>query len=876
MFSRLGQQIEPGPESVPAVKKSRKRELAFLWVGLAAVSAAVAFLLTPGLYSSGALPTSDSFLDKIASESIKAPRDYTIPDEEQTELKRDEAERAVRSVYNFDSNISDELNDRIHRAFAHVRALFEPDPSVAGEPAGESGDPVNESEMDMAMGGRPAPAPVRPPYADPAAPPPRPADKAGEKAAPANGKPAVEAPAGPDPTVLAAVDAEKPRFFSILRMAPNERVWKALRDERFSLAVEKAAVDLLKRAMSQDLSEDATRRIEDTGRLVTIQRLRNGEIFEEENIKSDLVRDIVEARRQLQEAPVAELEGLAPELQYAIRAIVSQVIVPNTSFNAMETTQRKRQARDAVRPLTVSVKKGEVVIREGERFEPRHLMILKGIASVTREQSRTQAFLGSFCAVGLFIGVSFLFARRNIRKFRVSPRDVVYLSVALLGTLLFGRLWMSVAPALRDHLPDASNVTLYYLFPVAAGAMMTRMVLNSEVAIIYSLIASVLFGMMAENSFPMMMFAAVSSLLCAHGVGKVKQRSTIMKAGVHGGLASAGIVLAMSLMDGKFTSPSALSSGVMAFASGPISAMIVLTMSYLVEDVFGYTTNIRLLELANLNHPVLKELILQAPGTYHHSIIVGSLVEAGAEAIGCNPLLARVMAYYHDIGKAKNPEYFAENQKGGLNRHDKLSPHMSALVIKAHVKDGMEMARQHKLPDPIIAAIEQHHGNTLIRYFYHKARQQEAPDNPVREDDFRYPGRKPQFRESALCMLADGIEAAARSIPDPTPARLQGLVQTMINRLFSSGQLDECDLTLRDLHKIAEAYTRVLTGMYHHRPRYPQQPAKVRARASGSSPQAENNESTPRPAADEHHSSEPVAAPAASSPYAAAKSPSGS
>jgi putative nucleotidyltransferase with HDIG domain len=222
---------------------------------------------------------------------------------------------------------------------------------------------------------------------------------------------------------------------------------------------------------------------------------------------------------------------------------------------------------------------------------------------------------------------------------------------------------------------------------------------------------------------------------------------------------------------------------------------------------------------------------MQAPGSYHHSMMVGSLCEAAAEKIGCNPLLARVGAYYHDIGKAKNPQYFAENQKLGVNPHDKLKPNMSALIIKAHVKDGLEMARHHRLPVVIQDFIVQHHGTSLIAYFYHKAKSLEDPDiQEVDENDYRYPGPKPRSRETAICLLADGVEAASRAMPDPTPARLKGLVQKMISKAFTDGQLDECGLTLHDLNKIAEAFNRILAGIYHHRPEYPTERKQERER----------------------------------------------
>ena len=283
------------------------------------------------------------------------------------------------------------------------------------------------------------------------------------------------------------------------------------------------------------------------------------------------------------------------------------------------------------------------------------------------------------------------------------------------------------------------------------------------------------------------------------------------------------MVAFLGLAAGKGMGVDALWSGLFAVVSAALALpMTVLTLTPLVEAGFGYASDLKLLELANLNHPALKELVLQAPGTYHHSIIMGSLVESAAEAIGANPLLARSCAYYHDIGKGRNPAYFGENQKGD-NPHDQLAPPMSAAIIKRHVAEGLEMASEYKLPRLVADAIPQHHGTRLVGYFFHKAQKEhEGRDDSEPDDEsFRYPGPKPQFREAALVMIADACEAASRSLADPGTDKLRAMVQRMINVIFSEGQLDECDLTLKDLNRIAESFTRTLEGIYHARPSYP-------------------------------------------------------
>jgi len=255
-----------------------------------------------------------------------------------------------------------------------------------------------------------------------------------------------------------------------------------------------------------------------------------------------------------------------------------------------------------------------------------------------------------------------------------------------------------------------------------------------------------------------------------------------------------------------------------------------------------------------MNTPILRELMIQAPGTYHHSIIVGNLVENAAEAIGANPLLARVAAYYHDIGKIKKPLYFAENMKLPENRHDKLAPSMSALILISHVKDGVEMAREHRLGQNIIDIIHQHHGTALIKFFYDKAQQRDK-DSQVNEQDYRYPGPKPQTREAALIMLADSVEAAGRTLSEPTPARIQGMVQKIINKIFIDGQLDECELTLKDLHEIAKSFNRILSGIFHNRIDYPEPAYKERdkepKKEQKKEPKRKNNDDLHRESAKE-------------------------
>jgi putative nucleotidyltransferase with HDIG domain len=368
--------------------------------------------------------------------------------------------------------------------------------------------------------------------------------------------------------------------------------------------------------------------------------------------------------------------------------------------------------------------------------------------------------------------------------------------------------------------------SLFYGLPIAAGALVISAVLGIRHAAIFAVLISVFSAMIGGYRLEHIVYPLVGSLVGAREALGSRQRSTLFRAGVWVGVVNAILILCFSVKAGMFSDWKPLVGDIVVGLSGGfISGIIATGLVPLVEVLFSYTTDIKLLELSNLNHPLLRDLIVRAPGTYHHAIVTGSLVEAAAEAIDANPLLARVGAYYHDIGKMRKPIYFIENQKGIENKHDKLSPSMSALILISHVKDGVEKAREYKLGNAMKDIIQQHHGTSLISFFFKRAKAVEEAshaDYVVDEKDFRYPGPKPQTKEAGLVMLADAVEAASRTLTDPTPARIQGLVKRIITNVFADGQLDETPLTLNDLHLIAKSFNRILTGMFHHRIEYPE------------------------------------------------------
>jgi putative nucleotidyltransferase with HDIG domain len=369
-------------------------------------------------------------------------------------------------------------------------------------------------------------------------------------------------------------------------------------------------------------------------------------------------------------------------------------------------------------------------------------------------------------------------------------------------------------------------MALMFALPIALGAMLVSIFQGIGIAVAFSLAISVLGCISTGGRVELFVYFFISSILAAHGVRNCNERGVLIKTGVKVGLLNILLSLTVQMIYGPPQAFEWVTSALLGFFGGLLSGVIATGILPLVEMSFGYTTDIKLLELGNLDHPLLRELMVQAPGTYHHSVIISNLVEATAKAIQANSLVARVSAYYHDIGKMKKPLYFIENQRSSENKHEKLAPSMSSLILISHVKDGVELAKEYRLGSEITDIIQQHHGTSLISYFYHKAQERALSKSgkvaEIGEEDFRYPGPKPQTKEAGLVMLADMIEAASRSLVDPTPSRIQGMVQKIINKVFSDGQLDECELTLKDLHEIAKGFNKTLGGIFHHRIEYPE------------------------------------------------------
>lgn len=468
------------------------------------------------------------------------------------------------------------------------------------------------------------------------------------------------------------------------------------------------------------------------------------------------------------------------------------------------------------------IKKGENIVRAGDRITEDAIKKLKVAQDASYGKGFAVSVIGIFLFSIILFYAAYTFSERNIRKFASASKDVLLMGVILATVLVFVRLSLFIARSIGTAFPIIPSHVYLYLLPVAAGPMLIRLFLNSETALIFATVISLISGIFLEGSLSLAAYFFIGGIVAAKGVRHATQRATITKAGLILGCINALVITSFIILKDSWSLREGVITILFGFIGGQITSVIVTGIAPVFEMVFGYTTNIRHLELARMDHPLLKELALHAPGTYHHSIIIGSMVEAAAEKVNANPLLAKVSAYYHDIGKVKNPLYFIENMRGE-NRHDTLAPDVSARILISHVTEGVELAHEHRLGEEIIEIIRQHHGTSLISYFYQKAKNMEGIKIPeVNEKDYRYPGSKPRSKEAGLVMLADAVEAASKTIPDPTPANVHAMVQRIINRIFMDSQLDECELTLKDLNAIAKSFDRALIGMFHQRIEYPE------------------------------------------------------
>lgn len=500
---------------------------------------------------------------------------------------------------------------------------------------------------------------------------------------------------------------------------------------------------------------------------------------------------------------------------------------PNKVVDEAATEQAVTAAVENVQPIQITVNPGQLIVRRGEEVTPTIMETLQAVGLIS-QSGHYQKYAGIF----LLVLLSFLIIRAYCATLNFNEdkkeRSIVVLTLLLLLTLLIGRLLTLITVSTTF----SSDLMLGLLVPVPAFSLMSAILVNKRASILATVILSIFIGIMCNGHMLYVMAALLGGLVGIIETSKMDSRNKYLLIMLFISGTYCLSLLSWSLIWGYSLSYIAIGL-IMCALNGVLSVILAIGTLPLLENLFGITTRLHLLELSNTNHPLLKQLMIEAPGTYNHSVLVGNLAEAAADAIGANGLLVRVASYFHDIGKVKRPYFFIENQRGNDNPHDKLQPSLSTFVITSHTKNGAELARKNKLPKEIIDIILQHHGTGLLVGFYNKAQQQtvarggKAED--VRQEDFRYPGPVPQTKEAALVMLADSCQAAIMAMSNPTRGQIEGRVREVIKSKFNDGQLNECDLTFRDLEIIASVFVRVLAGVNHKRILYPDQIKKENA-----------------------------------------------
>lgn len=613
----------------------------------------------------------------------------------------------------------------------------------------------------------------------------------------------------------------KPEFEKALGISVSNGAFRILENENFSKEISELIINIVSPILANGVVANKELLLKENDKGIILKTVGTDDEKIETNLKHFYGLDQAKTMVRIVGEPL--LKGLDYTVVNLIVDFTQRLLQPNITLNRSETEKRKTLAAADIKPILYQIKKGEMILREGERVTPLHMLKLKALRDQTGSRQVLEKGIGTAFIIFSLLVITYLIHLKFQSKILFyQNKNLIFISSLIILSLLILQLWLSLAQSLAPESPvSISPESIYFSIPLAAGTMTMCQFLGFSIAFPFSIVIALITAIAFENSYAWCLFFLLNGIMGAYWIQNCKERKGFIQAGVRLGLLNIALAAMVDVyMVNVFSGFKILWDGIFAFSGGILAGILTAGINPVMEMCFGFTTASTLQELSNLDQPLLRRLMLEAPGTYHHAMIVGSMVEAAASEISADPLLGKVCGYYHDIGKLKNPLYFIENQKDGKNIHNKLAPSMSCLILISHIKNGVELAREKKLGRDITDAIQQHHGTTLISFFYEKAKKQKK-DQAVNIDNFRYPGPKPQTRETALVMLADVVEAASRSLENPTPSRIQGLVQSLINKLFSDNQLDECPLTLKDLHKIARSFNKILSGIYHHRIEYP-------------------------------------------------------
>ncbi len=736
---------------------------------LLTLSLSIAFLLSPQPQK----PWRQYKVKDIAQDNIRAVGDFLVEDVETTKKRQQLLLTKIPPVFDLDEQLAGKIQARLNRALEYMRQVSR---SLAPVESGEQAKKPSPGKSGFT-----------PPYKE--------------------------------------LLKHKPEFDRLLGVPLPTTSFRLLAKAKFSPAVEALVNQVIQQVSHQGVI--ASRSFpQPEPKMILVRRLPSGK---EQVLRTPYPFLVLNGLRK----PVANYcREIAADFSAADRFLVCDLVqhlsVSSLSFNLAETRERQQIGLNQLLPTFYPVKKGEFLLREGERLTPLHLAKLRAQSASYPPHRGLLIFLGTFLSLVLILWLVYNLAHISLRNFSTRLKDLAFLAALILVSLIINKSIISLSVILTPLRPELGQ-NLVYALPIALAPLCATLFLGMETGLALAFLMAILSALLLEKPFPLFLYLVAASLMGVWGLRSYGQRRSLINTGLAICAVNLFLVTAFKFVEYPFTARDLLLGQCFALSGGLLTGILALGLTPILESVFRYTSNIRLLEMLNLDQPLLKELMLVAPGTYHHSLIVGQIVEVTASAIGANPLLAKAAAYYHDIGKVKKPAYFVENQFGGENKHEKLAPSMSSLILTAHVKDGVELARKHRLGEAICAIIQQHHGTCFISYFYDKAQNQASNPSKVNANDYRYPGPRPQTKEAGLVLVADQVEAASKTLSDPTPARVQGMVQKIINKIFADGQLDQCELTLKELHLIAKHCNKILSGMFHQRVQYPAPAAKTRS-----------------------------------------------
>ncbi len=650
-----------------------------------------------------------------------------------------------------------------------------------------------------------------------------------------------ELPAEGEPVVDAA--AARQAFSAALGVKVPESDLVALADARFPAEAERLAIDLVERGMRDKLIALSRDPLPQDRRPVTVLRLEGSERSESTltDLETIVLPDVARERVSL-----AVLQ-LAPDRTPVIDAaatVARALVRANLTFDPLQTRERREAAAAGV-PLEVGrIKRGAILFRAGDTLTAGQVDVYRAL----QDQQSDHDVVLEVLAITLFFVLLFAslyhFASSFLDSFSTRVRDTAAVAGLTVLTALLTRVVVASSEGVVALIGyEAVPSSVWYLVPMAGAVMLVRLLMGVGWTVVFTVGAAAICGLMMDLSALSMMFFLISGVAAAGAVEHTRERIAVLRAGFAVGVVNAAAVLIIHfvqlfVVEGELSMATTMRpvwSMSFAFMGGIASSFLVLGLIPLFE-LGGFVTDYRLMELANLNHPLLRQLMLRAPGSYHHSVVVGTLAEAGAEAIGANALVSKVASYFHDVGKSLKPEYFVENQRDGVNRHHGLDPYASAHIIISHVTDGARMAREHNLPQPILDNILTHHGSGILQYFYAQALQEADDPETVDPDAFRYPGPKPSTREAGVIMLADKVEAATRTLANPNEENIRSMIARIANSVIADGQFSECPLTFEEVHILTETFVQVLLGIYHQRIEYPQTADVSRGDATAKGP----------------------------------------